>query len=71
MDETPEIQRGPRFSIGLLFLLTALLAVAAGGVGGLLRGGEDRAFFVLFTLIAPGLTLILISLWHQLTRRRG
>lgn len=70
MDETPEIRRGPRFGIGLLFMITMLLAVAAAAVGGLWRGGEDRAFFVLFTLIAPGLTLILISLWQQLTRSR-
>jgi hypothetical protein len=70
MDENPEIQSGPRFGIGLLFLITLLIAVAAAAVGGLMRGGEDRPFFVLFTLIAPGLTLILISLWQQLTRRR-
>ncbi|WP_442483636.1 hypothetical protein [Aeoliella sp. SH292] len=70
MDENPEIQSGPRFGIGLLIMITTLFAVAAAAVGGLWRGGEDRPFFVLFTLIAPGLTLILISLWQQLTRRR-
>ena len=70
MDETPETRGGPRFGIGLLILITTLVAVAAAAVGGLWRGGEDRAFFVLFTLIAPGLTLILVSMWQQLTRSR-
>jgi hypothetical protein len=63
-------QRGPRFGIGLLILFTTLLAVAAAGWGGLRRGGEDRAFFVLFTLITPVLVLMLVALWHQLSRRK-
>lgn len=70
-DQTsPNQSQGPRFGIGLLILFTTLLAVAAAALGGLRRGGDERAFFVIFTLVAPGLVLILVGLWHQLTRRR-
>lgn len=69
-DQDPPERRGPRFGIGLLILFTTLLAVAAAAMGGLQRGGDERAFFVIFTLVAPGLVLILVSLWHRLTRDR-
>ena len=63
-------KRGPRFGIGWLLLITTLLAVTAAAWGGLRRGGEDRAFFVIFTLVAPVLVLMLVSLWQQLIRRK-
>ena len=68
MDDAPSRRRGPHFGIGLLILCTTLVAVAAAAMGGLQRGGDERAFFVIFTLLAPGLVLILVSLWHKLTR---
>jgi lipopolysaccharide export LptBFGC system permease protein LptF len=69
MSDSPQ-KRRPQFGIGLLILLTTLLAVAAAAWGGLRRGGEDRAFFVIFTLIAPVLVLVLVSLWQHLSRRK-
>ncbi len=63
-------KRGPQFGVGLLILLTTLLAVTAAAWGGLRRGGEDRAFFVIFTLVAPVLVLMLVSLWQHLMRRK-
>lgn len=69
MSDVPR-KRGPQFRIGLLLLATTLLAVTAAAWGGLRRGGEDRAFFVIFTLVTPVLVLMLVSLWHQLTRRK-
>ena len=70
-DELPPLpqKRGPQFGIGLLLLLTTLVAVAAAGGGGLTRGTDQRAFFVIFTLVTPGLVLILVGLWQQISRR--
>ncbi|MCO6045117.1 hypothetical protein NG895_14495 [Aeoliella sp. ICT_H6.2] len=70
MDQQPPRFRGPRFGIGLLVLLMTLLAVAAAALGGLRRGGDQRAFFVIFTLIAPGFVLIVVSLWQKFLRPR-
>ncbi len=70
MKNTSARRRRPRFSLGLLMLLTLVVAVAAAGWGGMLRDGDDRAFFVLFTLIAPLWVLVVVSLWQQITCRR-
>lgn len=71
MDQQPTPKRGPRFGIGMLFLLMTLVSVAAAAaMGGLRQGGETRAFFVVFTLVAPGLMLILVSLWQKYLRPR-
>lgn len=71
MDQDSPTQRGPRFGIGLLFLLMTLVAFAAAGPGALQRTDANwRPFFVIFTLVAPGLLLIVVSLWQKYLRPR-
>ncbi|QDU59066.1 hypothetical protein [Aeoliella mucimassa] len=67
---TPQQSRGPRFGIGVLLMVTTLLAVASAGMGGLLRGTDQRAFFVIFVNVTPGIVLLLVGLQKQLSRRR-
>ena len=58
-----------KFGIGMMMLVTTIVAIAAAAMGGL-RRAEDRPSFVLFTLLAPVLVLIMISCWQHLTRRK-
>jgi hypothetical protein len=65
----------PRFSIGSLLLTMVIFAVMASAGGYLVRGMRegDRSYqlvFLLMTLAAPMLLLVLVSLLRTLVARR-
>lgn len=70
MSNTPPSGSPPQFTLGVLLLVTTLVAVAAALGGGMLRAGESRVLFVMLTLAAPVATLMVAAAWQRLTRRR-
>lgn len=61
----------PRMSIKMMMMLTLVVAVAAAGYGGMRRGGESRAFYVIFATAAPLIVLVIAGVAHQLFGKRS
>lgn len=58
----------PRFTLFTLFLVTAMVAVASAGgyylMQALKNGLNSRPVFILFTIAAPVLTVVFVSLLY-------
>ena len=67
----------PRIGLGTLLLLMLVVSVMAAGASyfvrysGAVRGGREfQLLFILFTLAAPLLLVVIVSLFQALFRRR-
>ncbi len=69
-ESTPPASGRFRISIKMMMMMTLVVAVAAAAFGGLRRGEDSRAFYVIFATAAPLVVLIVVGVAHQLTRRR-
>jgi ABC-type transport system involved in multi-copper enzyme maturation permease subunit len=72
--EPPLRPRRPQVSIGGLMMLMVVCSVMAAAGSYLVRSlqqptGASRLIFILFTLIAPIMLLLVVSLLRQVTRR--
>ena len=72
-DDGPGPRRPFQYRLSTLFLLTTVMSVLSMALGGIYRhGGSGDALkvrFILITLLAPLGLVILLGLWHLLTRR--
>ena len=75
-EQRPQVPRPwqPRFSMRAMLLLMLVVSVSAAAASYLVRGAADgRAFqlaFILITLAAPLLLVVLVSILRALVRRR-
>jgi hypothetical protein len=63
-------RRPPQFGLKMMFLVMTVVALALGGASGMLRGGEDLAFFVLLTAAAPLLAVLVLGAAQQIAKYR-
>jgi len=73
---SPPRRRRPQFSIAGLLMLMVICSVMAAAGSYLVRSlqqpaGASRLVFILFTLIAPVVLLVAVSLIRQVTRWLG
>ena len=68
---TAKPSSAPRFGIKTLMLLTLVIAFATAGYGALRRSsGGSHEFYVVFSLAAPLIALVVVGLLQQLLRPR-